>query len=277
MKVAVVGLKHLGWVTAACLAVKGHLVFNIDVEKECPEDEPELKDMIGIGRIKQRLFLNASTAFIESCDVVWITYDTPVINEKEIDIGHVIRRIENIMCLINTSIPIIISSQLPLGTIKTLEIQYPDHIFICIPENLRHGTAVNNFMKPDRIVVGIREHVHYEQIFPLLIGNKIETMSTEAAEMVKHAINAFLATEITFANELGDLCKKYKVSYSDVLRGLLTEERIGSKARLYAGAAYKGGTLARDINYLINLTQEDSIFNYVGKSNSHRLKKEKYE
>lgn len=273
MKVGIVGLGHLGFVTAACLS-QNHVVVGIGDKLNCPKDEPNLDNMMASGFARNNLAIDVGINALSTVDVVWVTYDTPVDKNDCADIKYVKDRIIGVMTFIKKEIPIIISSQLPLGSIASLENKFPDHIFICIPENLRHGTAVENFLYPDRIVVGIRKQEHYEIISPLLTGKTVVIMNIESAEMVKHAINSFLAIEITFANELGDICKSFDISYDEVLKGLLTDSRIGLKARLKTGSAYKGGTLARDIKYLINLSVTTGLFGYVKKSNDRRLKRE---
>jgi UDPglucose 6-dehydrogenase len=164
---------------------------------------------------------------------------------------------------------VIVSSQLPVGTIHRLELAAPLLIFFCIPENLRHGTAVENFIKPDRIVVGCRgsgmDIVGAQKIIALLlpIGQngsfKIEWMSIESAEMTKHAINAFLAMSIAFINEIAAICEVVGANPSEVERGLKTESRIGQKAYLKPGGPYTGKTLARDVEYLTRIKIDNHL------------------
>jgi UDPglucose 6-dehydrogenase len=147
---------------------------------------------------------------------------------------------------------------MPAGSIRRLEEiaarRFPDRRFefACFPENLRLGKALDVFLKPDRIVVGVRSEGGRQKLDRLLktITDRIEWMSVESAEMTKHAINAFLATSVTFANEIAAVCEEVGADAKEVERGLKTESRIGPKAYLSPGGAFAGGTLARDIVFL---------------------------
>ena len=145
-----------------------------------------------------------------------------------------------------------------MGSIRRLEeiaaTRYADRDlgFAYSPENLRLGKALDVFLNPDRIVVGTRSDRDRLRLKKLLapISDLIEWMSVESAEMTKHAINAFLATSVTFANEIASICELAGADAKEVERGLKTEQRIGPKAYLSPGGAFAGGTLARDINFL---------------------------
>jgi UDPglucose 6-dehydrogenase len=162
---------------------------------------------------------------------------------------------------------VLISSQMPVGSVKRLESiakdRYPnkDISFACSPENLRLGKALDVFLNPDRIVVGVRSANDREKLDRLLrpITDRIEWMSVESAEMTKHAINAFLATSVTFANEIASICELVGADAKEVERGLKTEIRIGPKAYLSPGGAFAGGTLARDIAFLNKIGSEKRL------------------
>jgi UDPglucose 6-dehydrogenase len=127
--------------------------------------------------------------------------------------------------------------------------------FACSPENLRLGKAIAVFTTPDRVIVGARSAAARARITELFapITDRLEWMSVESAEMTKHAVNAFLATSVTFINELATLCEQVGADAKEVERGLKTESRIGPKAYLGPGAAFAGGTLARDVVFLREL------------------------
>src|SRR5205823_4337407 len=129
------------------------------------------------------------------------------------------------------------------------------------PENLRLGKALDCFRKPERIVVGCRDSQTQAVLQTLLApfcGN-IVWMSVESAEMTKHAVNAFLATSVTFINELARICEAVGADAKEVERGLKSEGRIGPKAYLSPGAAFAGGTLARDIRFLMELAGRGDV------------------
>lgn len=271
LRVCVYGLGHLGQVTAACLAELGiHVTcfgqFDYNVEENNLRELVEKND--------DRINFRANVIDLPEIDYLWVTFDTPVEGEDKANADYVVEKIEELIQFINYSVPIIISSQLPIGTIQRLEEKYREYTFASVPENLRHGTAIQNFLNPDRIIIGTRFADNRKKYYPLLskISKKIVWVRTESAEMIKHSINAFLAMCITFANEIGDLCKEKQIDYNEVLMGLQSEARIGEKLPLKTGKAYTGGTLARDIKYLINMT-DSNFFKSIKKSNDKRLKK----
>ncbi len=143
------------------------------------------------------------------------------------------------------------------------------------PENLRLGKAIQVFENPDRIVIGVRKRQDIALISPIFssISDRLEWMGIASAEITKHAINAFLAISIVFADEIAALCESVGADALEVERGLKTEERIGQKAYVKPGSAFAGGTLARDINFLIKIGEEHKRINYlfeaVRESNAH--------
>jgi UDPglucose 6-dehydrogenase len=156
---------------------------------------------------------------------------------------------------------VLCSSQLPVGTLKKLELVWMDVAagrtvsFACAPENLRLGKAIEAFTKPERVIVGVRDDRARARLRALFapITDRIEWMSVESAEMTKHAVNAFLATSVTFINELAAICERTGADAKEVERGLRTEPRIGPHAYVSPGGAFAGGTLARDVAFLRTL------------------------
>jgi UDPglucose 6-dehydrogenase len=152
---------------------------------------------------------------------------------------------------------VLISAQLPVGTCAKLEKEYPQLHFASSPENLRLGKAINSFEKAERAIVGIRTDAKkdlLEQLFKPFAAQTI-FMRTESAEMVKHALNSFLALSITFINEVARLCEYTGADAKEVSIGLKSEARIGPKAYLGPGGPFAGGTLARDVVTLSKLAE----------------------
>jgi UDPglucose 6-dehydrogenase len=306
MKIAVLGLWHLGCVYAAGSAKFGHTVKAWDENKKtvdelnagfAPISEPGLNELIKENLDKGLLSFhnNLKDALVDS-EIIWITYDTPVDDNDIADCDFVISRIKNAIDIAPENSIFLVSSQLPCGSIKILE-NYAkeknrtDLDFACSPENLRLGKAIDVFSNPDRIICGIRypidtpPHPHEnttnmtkkkmnELFFP--ITDKVEFMSPESAEMTKHSINAFLAMSVVFANEIASICEETGADAKEVERGLKTEKRIGKDAYVAPGVSFAGGTLARDIAFLSSMKQsnnKDSIlFPAISKSNSrHKL------
>ena len=277
MKICVQGLWHLGSVTAACLASVGHDVVGLDGDSKnisnlnqgkAPLFEPGLDEMIqneiNQGHLR---FAQSSRQSLADAEVLWVTFDTPVDEEDHADVEFVLGKIKSVLPELNDGTVVLISSQIPVGSIKKLEHFVKDNYIkkqICFaysPENLRLGKSIDVFLNPDRIVVGTRNDETKEKLKKLFspITNKIEWMSVESAEMTKHAINAFLATSVTFANELAAICELYGADAKEVERGLKTESRIGPRAYLSPGGPFAGGTLARDIDFLDKAAQEKAL------------------
>ncbi len=265
MHVTVYGLWHLGCVTAACLAEAGRQVVGLDLDAgvvadleagRAPLQEPGLDDLLGAGLSAGTLRFTASPAeALGEAEVIWVTFDTPVNDQDEADVDFVRQRVLAVAEHVRPGTLVLISSQVPVGFARDLEAVWPvaDCSFACSPENLRLGKALDVFRKPDRVVVGTRRPADRERVSQLLapFADRIEWMSVESAEMTKHAINAFLATSVTFINELARLCEAAGADAKEVERGLRSESRIGPRAYLSPGAAFAGGTLARDVRFLI--------------------------
>lgn len=273
MRVCVQGLWHLGSVTSACLASLGHDVVGLDIDAARIEElnrgsapilENGLDELLkqGLSSGKLRFTADANEA-TRNIDVVWVTFDTPVDDDDNADVEFVINQVASVLPLLPTGVTVLISSQLPVGSIRRLEelaakeYQIKQLSFACSPENLRLGKALEVFLKPDRIIVGTRSEKAKQALASLMqsITERIEWMSIESAEMTKHAINAFLATSVTFANEIASICELVGADAKQVERGLKTENRIGPKAYLSPGGAFAGGTLARDIAFLNHAAQ----------------------
>lgn len=261
MKVCVMGLWHLGCVTAACLAEGGHDVIGLDLDEDVirnlrnrkpPLFEPGLEELLKKHSI---CFTSEITEAVKEAEVIWITYDTPVDEEDRADIAFVMENVKRLIPYVEEGTLILVSSQLPIGSTCALEKAFADKrvTFAYSPENLRLGKAISVFMHPDRVVVGSRKREERIEVLLRPFTNRIEWMSIESAEMTKHALNAFLATSIVFINEIATLCERVGADAKEVERALKSEERIGSKAPLSPGGAFAGGTLARDISFLKEL------------------------
>ena len=271
MNVAVLGLWHLGSVTAACLASAGHAVRAFDPVPGTVAAlaagrplvaEPRLPELIASGITSGRLlFTSDLSSAVQDADVTWVTFDTPVDDEDVADVAFVEHQIEAAYPYLADRSVVLSSSQLPVGTIRKLEHAWEKAAagrtvsFACSPENLRLGKAIEVFTNPDRVIVGVRDAHARARVQALLqpITDRIEWMSVESAEMTKHAVNAFLATSVTFINELAALCERTGADAKEVERGLRTERRIGPHAYLSPGGAFAGGTLARDVTFLRGL------------------------
>lgn len=264
LKVSVAGLWHLGCVTAACLAGAGHDVVAYDDNPKAVADlraarlpivEPGLDELISRETKAGRLRFDDDAAVVSGTDVVWVTWDTPIDDEDRPDVKWVLGRVERLFPHIRHGAVVLVSSQLPVGSIAELERRFAaawpgrEVSFACVPENLRIGNALDAFTRPNRVVCGVRRSIDRDRIAALLapFTDRIEWMSVESAEMTKHAVNAFLATSIAFINEIALLCERVGADAADVSRGVTSDGRIGPWAYLSPGSAFAGGTLARDV------------------------------
>jgi UDPglucose 6-dehydrogenase len=267
MKVAVFGLWHLGSVTAACLAEAGYRTTGIDFDEtvaarlakgSAPLFEPHLDELVVAGLASGKLRFTSDAGAVRGCDLVWVAYDTPVDDDDRADTASVMAAIERVFPYLKDGTVVLISSQLPVGSTRAIAAsfarQYPGVAcrFAYSPENLRLGRAIEIFKTAERIIVGCDDPGVRPVLEPLL-GKFTETllwMSLESAEMVKHSVNAFLATSVTFANEIAAVCETVGANAADVERALRLEPRIGPRAYIKPGAAFAGGTLARDVVFL---------------------------
>ncbi len=264
MKITVLGLWHLGSVTAACCA-KYFDVTGLDFDEvsinnmrqgKAPLFEPQLDELITAGLQKNSLrFTTDPKSACGGADVLWLCYDTPVNENDESDGEFVLEKLRRCLPHLPGGALVLISSQLPVGTCADLEKDFPQFHFACSPENLRLGKAIDAFEKAERVIVGIRDDTKralLKQLFQPFTP-QVLFMRTESAEMVKHALNSFLAVSVTFINEVARLCEHVGADAKEVSAGLKSEPRIGPKAYLGPGGPFAGGTLARDVVTLTNL------------------------
>jgi UDPglucose 6-dehydrogenase len=276
VRVCVFGLWHLGAVTAACLASAGHDVTGLDFDPRVPDDlaagrppvfEPGLEDLTRNGLASGRLRFTGDATVVSAADVVWITCDTPVDENDRADVESIVTGVERLFPHIRDGALLIVSSQVPVGTTARLQKLFERVAdgrrvgFGYSPENLRLGQAIAVFTRPDRVVVGLRTAEDRPAIAELFrsFTDRIEWMSVESAEMTKHALNGFLATSVTFINEVATLCEQVGADAAEVERGLKSDVRIGPGAYLSPGAAFAGGTLARDVMFLSQLGTEHGV------------------
>jgi len=268
MKITVLGLWHLGSVTAACCA-KHFQVVGLDFDAanvaklnsgRAPLLEPGLDDLISAGIAAKKLSFTADAkTACASADILWLCYDTPVNENDESDVESVLANLRKALVHLPKGALVLISAQLPVGTCAKLEKEFSQFHFACSPENLRLGKAVESFEKAGRVIVGIRDDAKKPVLEKLFrpFTPQIIFMRTESAEMVKHALNSFLALSITFINEVARLCEHTGADAKEVSTGLKSEARIGPKAYLGPGGPFAGGTLARDVVTLTKLAEKN--------------------
>ncbi len=264
MKITILGLWHLGSVTAACCA-RHFEVAGLDFDPAvvaglnkgtAPILEPGLDDLLQAGLTSGKL--RFTTDPVEACagsDVLWACDDTPVNADDESNVDYVLGRLRRVLPSLSAGALVLVSAQLPVGTCRMLEAEFPQLHFACSPENLRLGRAIDAFEKADRAVVGLRTDAKKALLQALFepFAAQVLFMRTESAEMVKHALNSFLALSIAFINEIARLGEHVGADAKEVSAGLKSEPRIGPKAYLGPGGPFAGGTLARDVVTLTKL------------------------
>lgn len=267
-EIVVIGLWHQGIVGAACMADFGYKVTGADCDSEvirilkmgkAPIFEPGLDDLLSKGILSGTLcFSTDIKQSVIGKKEILLMYDTPVNDKDESDLSIVWKTIDEIAPVIENDALIHITTQIPVGTcdlIKSFIFKKNPKINFHItysPENLRLGNAINRFRNPQLPVIGAESTIGFERtksIFQHISVNWLQ-VELKTAEMVKHALNAFLATSICFGNEIGNICDEIGVDGYEVVRALKLEERVGPKAMILPGLGFSGGTLARDIQTL---------------------------
>jgi UDPglucose 6-dehydrogenase len=267
MNIVVLGLWHLGCVTAACSAKFEHVVgldFDPLVVEQLRNAKPPLfeaglAELISEGLQSGRLrFCDDPVAACREADLLWVCYDIPVDENDQADLTSVIGGISRCAGLLRSGSLVLVSSQVPAGTCRTLQEAYPDLRFAYSPENLRLGRAIEIFLHSDRIILGVRTPEDGAAVAKVLnhFTNNLIMVGVESAEMIKHAINAFLASSITFMNEIARICERVGADAKEVEQGLKSETRIGPGAYLSPGGPFAGGTLARDVVSLTKIAQD---------------------
>jgi UDPglucose 6-dehydrogenase len=272
--IGVVGLWHLGSVTAACLADAGNHVIGVDPDVVVvegllagrpPISEPGLTELLA--RNASRLDFTCEPWALAGARRAWITFDTPVDDDDSADVEWVLEHSLTLLADLPEDSLVVVSSQLPVGSIATLQercaiVRGDSGLrFACVPENLRLGRALESFRARDRIVAGVRSDRDRAELSELLapFTDEIQWMRVESAEMTKHALNGFLATSVAFINEIAEICESVGADAEEVSRGLKSEQRIGPRAYLGPGDAFAGGTLARDIGFLRGLAKRRGL------------------
>jgi UDPglucose 6-dehydrogenase len=272
MRVAMIGTGYVGLVSGACFADFGHVVTCIDkdaakIERlkqgQIPIFEPGLDDLVARNVREERLFFSTDAAeAVKAADAVFIAVGTPSRRgDGHADLTYVHAAAEEIAGQIDGFTVVVTKSTVPVGTGDEIEAilrrARPDGDFAVVsnPEFLREGAAINDFKRPDRVVIGTEDEraraVMTELYRPLNLNESpLLFTSRRTSELTKYAANAFLAMKITFINEIADLCEKLDADVQQVARGIGLDNRIGSKF-LHAGPGYGGSCFPKDTLALV--------------------------
>ncbi|MDR3566657.1 MAG: UDP-glucose/GDP-mannose dehydrogenase family protein [Syntrophobacteraceae bacterium] len=281
MKIAVIGAGYVGLVSGACLAEFGHEVTCVDYDEskilrlgkgEIPIYEPGLEAMIKKNTQAGRLlFTTQYTPCVPEAEVVFIAVGTPASRRGDgyADLSYVYEAARQMAPFLHDYTVVIDKSTVPVGTaaqVKRIISQTNPAASFDVasnPEFLREGAAINDFMRPDRIVLGVDSKRAAEVLRsvyrPLyLIETPFVITTIETAELIKYAANAFLATKISFINEIANLCEEIGGNVSDVAKGIGLDGRIGKKF-LHAGPGYGGSCFPKDTQALLRIAQENGV------------------
>ena len=280
MNVALLGAGYVGLVSGACFAEFGANVTCIDIDSDrigklregiIPIYEPGLAELIKKNREQGRLsFRDGYDESIAECDLVFIAVGTPARRgDGHADLKYVYQAVREIAPYLQGYTVIVDKSTVPVGTARNVKRiireKNPgaDFDVAANPEFLREGAALSDFMRPDRVVIGIEteraEQVLRELYRPLnLIETPMLVTDLESAELIKYAANAFLATKISFINEMSALCEAVNADVHAVARGIGLDGRIGSKF-LHPGPGYGGSCFPKDTRALVRIAQENNV------------------
>lgn len=270
INVGVLGLWHLGSIFSTSLAHQGFNVVGFDLNQETiknfnlgipPIYEPNLEDHLKQYLNKNLYFTEVAEKAIRNKKYIFITLDIDVDDKDNIDLSILKQLFQLVINYISNKTTIIISSQIPVGTTRSFinKLTKKDINIIYFPENLRLGDAFADFFNPPRIILGSdnpKAVNNFLDDFDFLKCPVIK-MSVESAEMAKHALNSYLALNISFAIELGNICVLTGADMLQVVKGLKSDERVGDKAPINPGLGFAGGTLGRDLKSLMKLSKEN--------------------
>lgn len=275
MRISVVGTGYVGLVTGTCFAETGNHVTCVDIDESKVESlrngiipiyEPGLEILFERNTRQGRLeFTTSLDEGIKDAEVIFLALPTPPGEDGSADLKYILKVSEDLGPLLESYVVIVDKSTVPVGTAEKVTARIAKHAkvefdVVSNPEFLREGVAVDDFMKPDRVVVGTESEkakkVMDELYAPLVRqGNPVIYMDERSAELTKYAANSFLATKITFMNEIANLCDRLGADVDMVRKGIGTDSRIG-KRFLFSGIGYGGSCFPKDVQALAKSSSE---------------------
>lgn len=274
MKLSIIGTGYVGLVTGTCFAEMGHDVTCIDIDSakvermkkgECPIFEPGLEPLMQSNFEEKRLHFSDNYDSVKTAEAVFLAVGTPSSDDGQADLKYVFAACDSVIPFLKEGAVVVVKSTVPVGTGNKVR----EHIkaktnkkFFVVnnPEFLKEGSAVEDFMKPERIIIGAQENEAANVIEELYepFNRQVKRtirMSNISAEMTKYAANCFLATKISFMNEVARLCDIVGADVEEVRHGISTDSRIGSQF-LYPGPGYGGSCFPKDVKALVFTAKE---------------------
>lgn len=283
MNIVVVGTGYVGLVSGACFAEMGNNVTCVDIEEskihqlqkgEIPIYEPNLKDLVVRNSQKGNLHFSTSlSSALKHCEIVFIAVGTPMKEDGSADLQYVLNVAREIGETMQNPLIVVNKSTAPVGSVqkvkavieemlqkRQVEIQFS---VASNPEFLKEGDAVNDFLKPDRIVLGVEDTWSEERLKELYAPfshnhNRVIVMGIRSAEMTKYAANAMLAAKISFINEMANICEAVGADINDVRIGIGSDKRIGYSF-IYPGCGYGGSCFPKDVRALENIAYNAGV------------------
>ncbi|WP_020618538.1 UDP-glucose dehydrogenase family protein [Paenibacillus daejeonensis] len=269
MKLTFIGTGYVGLVSGVCFSELGNHVTCVDKDAakiarlnagESPIYEPGLEELMATGREAGRLqFTDQLTEAVHNAEVIYICVGTPSMPSGEANLSYIKQAAQDIALAMNGYKVIVVKSTVPVGTndlIESIISQLSPHPFdvVSIPEFLREGSAIQDTLKPDRIIIGTDSEKAAGLLTELHrpLTDRIMVTERRSAEMIKYASNAFLATKISFINEIANICEKVGADVTQVAQGMGYDQRIGSSF-LQAGIGYGGSCFPKDTDALIQI------------------------
>lgn len=298
MRITVVGSGYVGLVTGACFAESGVNVTCVDVDVNkiqqlkdgtIPIYEPGLEAMVKSNSDKKRLFFSTDLKEgLTDSEVIFIAVGTPPGEDGSADLKHVLKVAKDIGSIITGYIVVVTKSTVPVGTSEKIRAAIQNELDkrkVCVPfdmasnpEFLKEGAAIEDFLKPERIVVGVdnekAKEIMSRLYMPFVLNNHpILFMDIASAEITKYAANAMLATRISFINEIANLCDILGADINNVRKGIGSDSRIGSKF-IYPGTGYGGSCFPKDVKAIIRTAKDNgyelNVIKAVEKANDYQ-------
>ena len=268
-RIAVIGTGYVGLTTGVCLAHLGHTVTCADIDAhkvarlakgEVPIVEHGLEALLAEGLASGRLtFVVGAAAAVAECDVAFLCVPTPQGDDGSADLSYIEAAAAEIAGALPSGAIVVNKSTVPVGSTKVVErvLQRPDVHVVSNPEFLREGSAVNDFLHPDRVVVGADDRVAAERVAALYASLGALTIVTDpaSAETIKYAANAFLATKLSFVNAIAAICEGVGADINDVVTGIGSDKRIGA-AFLQPGPGWGGSCFPKDSRALVKIAED---------------------
>jgi UDPglucose 6-dehydrogenase len=275
MKISVVGTGYVGLVVGACLAENGHEVICVDKDEakvralqkgKIPIYEPGLEELVKRNRVEKRLsFTTTLPRAVRQTQIIFIAVGTPEAEDGSADLQHVLGVARDVARAMNGYKVIVDKSTVPVGTAEKVrevirrETTHPFSV-VSNPEFLKQGAAVNDFLKPDRVVIGAEDPRGADLMKELYApftrtGAPIMVMDCASAELCKYAANAMLATRISFMNEVARVCDLYGANVDEVRRAIASDNRIGAPF-LFPGVGYGGSCFPKDVKAILKFAKD---------------------